>query len=230
MSLTAQQIVADACAIAKCPGYLPLGGRQLNLVLSDLVLHRNLKVNLVTQTLNAIANSNGPFNLESNYLRTYEMVYYINGEPYSLRPCNLKEYDLEPDKSTTANYPYEWASDLSGVPTVGYGVVYIYPASNQNLAITHRYFVQQADITTPESSSVVPWFSDQDYLVQATAMRLMRTTDDSRYESFVANCEKMLLTHLLTEGDEQQVVKEVQLDPRRFRTGGYLKPTKVDPY
>ena len=82
MALTAAQIVADALAIAKCPGFTSQGGRALNLVLSDLVLHRNLKVNLVSNPITVLANTNGPFNLEPDYLRTYEMVYYINDQPY----------------------------------------------------------------------------------------------------------------------------------------------------
>ena len=230
MALVSAQIVADALAIAKCPGFTSQGGRALNLVLSDLVLHRNLKVNLVSTTINVVANSNGPFNLETDYLRTYELGYYINDQPYFLNPSNRKEFDSEPNKSTTSNYPYEWASDLSPVAAGGVGLLYIYPQSNQNLTMFHRYMVQRPDITTPETSQTVPWFVDQDYLIQATAARMMRITDDSRYESFMANCEKMLGIHLVTEGDEQQVVKEVQLDPRRFRTGGSLKPTKVEPY
>ena len=230
MALTAAQIVADALAIAKCPGFTSQGGRALNLVLSDLVLHRNLKVNLVSTTVNVIANSNGPFNLEGNYLRTYELMYYINDQPYFLNPSSRTQFDSEPNKSTTSNYPYEWASDLSPVSSGGLGLLYIYPQSNQNLTLNHRYFIQQADITAPETSATVPWFADQDYLIHATAMRMMRITDDTRYDRYVADCERMLVTHLLTEGDEQQVVKEVQLDPRRFRIGGSLKPTKVEPY
>ena len=230
MSITAAQIVADACAIAKCPGFTSQGGRALNLVLSDLVLHRNLKVNLVSTTINVVANSNGPFNLESDYLRTYELMYYIEDQPYFLQPSNRAQFDSEPNKSTTSNYPYEWATDLSPVANGGLGLLYIYPQSNQNLSMNHRYMVQRADITTPETSSSVPWFSDQDYLVHATAMRLMRITDDTRYDRFVADCERMLEVHLLTEGDEQQVVKEVKLDPRRFRTAGSLRPTKLDPW
>ena len=230
MSISAAQIVADACAIAKCPGMTALGGRQLNLVLSDLVQHRNLKVNLVSNTINVVANSNGPFNLEADYLRTYELLYYIEDQPYFLNPSNRQQFDAEPNKSTTSNYPYEWASDLSPVSTGGLGLLYIYPQSNQNLSLIHRYFLKRADITSPETSSTIPWFSDQDYLVQATAMRLMRTTDDSRYTTFVQMCDKMLEIHLLTEGDEQQVVKEVKLDPRRFKVGGALRPTKLDPW
>lgn len=233
MALSAATIVADALAISKCPGFTSQGGRALNLVLNDLVLHRNLKVNLVSSTIPVAANSNGPFTLEADYLRTYELLYYINDQPYFLRPSNRKQFDSEPNKSTTANYPYEWATDLSpeatspGSPS---GLLYIYPQSNQNLTLQHRYFVERPDITMPETSATVPWFSDQDYLIQATAARMMRITDDSRYPIFMAACEKMLEIHLVMEGDEQQVVKEVQLDPRRFRVGGSLKSTKVEPF
>lgn len=230
MALTAAQIVADALSIAKCPGFTAQGGRALNLVLSDLVLHRNLKVNLVSTTIAAAANTNGPFNLEADYLRTYELMYLINDQPYFLQPSNRLQFDSEPNKTTTSNYPYEWASDLSPVATGGVGLLYIYPKSSGAITLNHRYFIKRADITTPETSSTVPWFEDQDYLVQATALRMMRITDDSRVPMFEQWCEKMLQTHLVMEGDEQQVVKEVKLDPRRFRVGGMLRPTKVDPY
>ncbi|OYV98222.1 MAG: hypothetical protein B7Z62_04350 [Deltaproteobacteria bacterium 37-65-8] len=230
MPLTAQQIVADALAIAKCPGFVSLGGRCLNLVLQDLVMHRNLKVNLVSTTIPVIANSNGPFNLEPDYLRTYELMYLINDQPYFLQPSNRQQFDSEPNKSTTSNYPYEWATDLSPVATQQPGLLYIYPQSNTGLTLTHRYMVKRADILTPESSATIPWFEDQDYLVTATAMRLMRVTDDTRYPGFEADAMRMLGVHLLTEGDEQQVVKEVKLDPRRFRIGGSLRPTKIEPW
>lgn len=230
MALTAAQIVADALSIAKCPGFTAQGGRALNLVLSDLVLHRNLKVNLVSTTIAVGANTNGPFNLEADYLRSYELMYLIEDQPYFLQPSTRLQFDSEPNKSTTSNYPYEWASDLSPIATGGVGLLYIYPQSSGAITINHRYFIKRADITTPETSSTVPWFEDQDYLVQATALRMMRITDDARTTTFEQWCEKMLQTHLVTEGDEQQIVKEVRLDPRRFRIGGMLRPTKVDPY
>jgi len=230
MSYTAAQIVADALAIAKCPGFTAQGGRALNFVLDDLVLHRNLKVNLITTNLIIPAYSNGPFPLEANYLRTYDMFYEIQGEPYFLNPASLKQFDSETQQVSLANYPYEWASDLSAVATGGLGQLYIYPQSAQNITVTHRYYLRQNPITNPETSAAIPWFSDQDYLIEATAMRMMRITDDSRYNAWVAMCDKMLEAHLLTEGDEQQVVKEVQLDPRRFRIGGSNRPTKLDPW
>jgi hypothetical protein len=230
MPLSAAQIIVDACQIAKCPGYLSQGGRALNLTLNDLAMHRNLKVNLETSTITVPANSNGPFNLEANYLRTYDMFFLVDGEPYFLDPCSLREIDAEMQTLGLANYPYEWASDLSGVPSVGYGVFYIYPQSNNQITLTHRYYLKQTEMVAPETSSAVPWFEDQDYLIHATAMRLMRITDDERYFPFEAKAEEMLRKHLMTEGDEQQVVKEIKLDPRRFRIRGNLKSTKQDPW
>jgi hypothetical protein len=231
MPYTASQLVTDACQIAQCPGYTAQGGRALNWVLEDLCYNRNLKVNLVNNTLTIPANSFGPFNLETNYNRTYDMFYTVSGTPYFLNPCSLKEIDSENYQSGTSNYPYEFATDLSGVPTVGYGLLYIYPASNSGLSVTHRYFITQPDIVSPETSSTIPWFKDQDYLVDAIAARLMRITNDDRLELFLKKLAKQLEAHLIMAADdEQQVVKEVQLDPRRFRTGGSNRPTKYDPY
>jgi hypothetical protein len=229
-SLSAAQIVADALAIAKCPGFVTQGGRALNFVLEDLCMHRNLKVNLVTQTIVATSGSNGPFNLEANYLRTYDLSYIVSGEPYFLNPASLREYDAENLQTGATNYPYEWASDLSAVASGGVGLLYIYPSFLSQTNLKHRYYLSQTDLVSPETNSSVPWFSDQDYLIQATAMRMMRITDDSRYERFMMDCDKMLFAHLLTEGDEQQVVKEVKLDPRRFKIGALNKPDKIDPF
>lgn len=230
MAFTASQIVADALAIAKCPGYTAQGGRALNYVLADLSMHRNLKVNLVTATLTVSANNVGPYSLESDYLRTFELTYTAGGVPYFLNPCTIKEFDADNIPAAGTSYPDEYATDLSPVATGGVGQIYIYPPSNQTIAMTHRYFLKRADIATPETSSAIPWFEDQDYLLTATAMRMMRITDDARLDRFEADAEAMLRKHLMTEGDEQQVVKSVQLDPRRFRSGAGVKATKGSPF
>ena len=227
MSLTASQIVAKACKIAKCPGYTVDGGQELNLTLLDLSMHRNLKVNLVTSQIAVPAYSNGPFNLEADYLRTYDLSFVDTaGQVYFLEPASLREYDQEYKTAGFGNYPYEWATDLSG----NAGLLFIYPQSNAQLSLQHRYYLKRPDIATPETSNLTPWFEDSDYLVVATAARLMRITDDDRRLAFVQECEQLLRSHLMTEGDEQQVVKEVKLDPRRFRINGRLKPTKDDPW
>ena len=227
---TAQQIVTEACSIAKCPGYTAQGGRALTLVLDDLSEHHNLKKNLVTETVIIQPGSNGPFPLPINYRRTYDLFYLVSDEPVFLEPCSLKEFDSENQLAGQTGYPYEWATDLSQTSYGTPGSLYVYPASNAQVSLTHRYYLLQFGIITPETSQLVPWFEDQDYLIMATATRLMRITDDSRYREYVADCEALLYKHLLMEGDEQQVVKSVILDPRHFKSSRAVRRTKLDPW
>lgn len=227
MPLTASQIVTYALQIAKCPGFTSQGGQSLNLVLQDLVLHRDLKINRVTASILVQTNNNGPFNLEADYLRTYDLFFQQNNLPYFLHPISMEEYDQEFKDPSIANYPYEFATDLSPQAVGGLGLLYIYPQSSGQITLTHRYMLQRADIAVPETSATIPWFPDTDYLIHALAYRMMRITDDDRHDRFVAEADKMLRIHLIMEGDEQAVVKSVRLDPRRFHSNRALKPTKI---
>lgn len=228
--LTSQQICTLAMQAAKCPGFVTQAGQFLNLVLQDLVEIRDLKVNRKTAQIVVGAASNGPFALESDYLRTYDLFFEQNNLPYSLRPVGMKEYDAEFKDPSIADYPYEYATDLSveaQTASGAAGYLYIYPQSSGQITLTHRYMVQRPDITSPETSSTVPWFAHQAYLIKRTAAWLMTLTDDGRQKEFIAECDAMLRPYLIMEGDEQQVVKQIELDPRRFRLQRYLKPTKV---
>ncbi|PRF97460.1 hypothetical protein C6Q14_28375 [Burkholderia ambifaria] len=229
--LQAQQIVARACAVAKCPGFIQQGGIYLNMVLEDLWLHRELKINRATEFVTVQANNYGPFTLPLNYLRPYDLFFQQNNLPYFLHPISTEEWDQEFKDPSIANYPYEFMTILYDETTAqanqSAGQLFIYPQSSGQITLTHRYMVKQPDITTPETSSVIPWFPDQQYLIKATAVELMGETDDTRQELWRAQCEAMLRTHLIMEGDEQQVVKSVRLDPRRFHSNRTLKPTKI---
>ena len=231
MTISAQQIVADACAIAKAPGYIQIGGRQLNLVLNDLCLHRDLKMNRIKSTIAVTAGINGPFALTADYLRTYDIFYTINNFPYFLFPLGQDEYDALFKDPSIANYPYAFTTDLTAQATQSAGSLFIFPQSTTSLSLTHRYMINRSDIASPESSATVPWFPDQDYLVRATACRIMDITDDARREQMKKDCEDMLKTHLIMgDGDEQKVVKSIRLDPQRFHTNRALRPTKLNPY
>lgn len=229
--LQASQIVALACSIAKCPGFTSQGGQFLNMTLEDLWLHRDLKINRVTEFITVQANLYGPFTLPLNYLRTYDLFFEQNNLPYFLNPISTQEYDQEFKDPSIANYPYEFMTILTDETTSqansSAGNLFIYPQSSGAITLTHRYMVKQPDIAAPESSTVVPWFPDQDYLITATAARLMQITDDARRDKFLADMDKMLRIHIIMEGDEQQVVKSVRLDPRRFHSNRTLKPTKI---
>lgn len=231
MTITAAQIVADACAIAKAPGYLGSGGRQLNLVLNDLCLHRDLKLNRIQASIPIQIGINGPFALAANYLRTYDLFYTVNNFPYFLFPMGQDEFDALFKDPSIANYPYAFTTDLTNQATQTAGQLFIFPQSNTALTLTHRYMINRADIASPENSATVPWFPDQDYLVRATACRIMDFTDDARREGMKKDCEAMLRSHLIMgDGDEQKVVKGVKLDPQRFHVNRALRPTKLNPY
>jgi len=231
--LTSQQIVSLACSIAKCPGFLAQGGQFLNMTLEDLWLHRDLKINRVTEFITVQANNYGPFTLPQNYQRTYDLFFQQNNLPYFLNPISTEEYDQEFKDPSIANYPYEFMTTLFDETTAlqqvppSAGNLYIYPQSSGAITLTHRYMVKQPDISAPESSQIIPWFPDQDYLITATAARLMQITDDSRRDKFLADMDKMLRIQLIMQGDEQKVVNSVRLDPRRFHSNRSLKPTKI---
>lgn len=226
-SLTAADICSLARQAAKCPGFSSQSGQMLNLVLDDLSIHRDLKINRVPTTIVVSSGLNGPFNLEPDYLRTYDLFFLQNGLPYFLQPASPELYDKQFKDPSIANYPYMWTSDLSLVATGGLGQLFIYPQSSGSITLTHRYMVERPPITNPATSLTIPWFPDQDYLVKATAVRLMEITDDARAESWHAELGNMLRIHLIMEGDEQAVVKAVQLDPWRFRNRLSLRPTKL---
>lgn len=229
--LQAQQIVQLACSIAKCPGFSSQGGMFLNMTLEDLWLHRDLKINRVTESIVVQANNYGPFALPLNYLRTYDLFFQQNNLPYFLNPISTEQYDQEFKDPSIANYPYEFMTILTDETTSqansSAGQLFIYPQSSGAISLTHRYMVKQPDITTAETSATIPWFPDQDYLITATAARLMQITDDTRRQEFLTEAGNMLRVHLIMEGDEQQVVKSVRLDPRRFHSNRSLKPTKL---
>lgn len=229
--LNATQITNKARAIAKCPGFLVQSGEYLNLVLNDLVLHRDLKMLRKQGSIVITIGSNGPFALPTDYLRTYDLFYTVDNFPYFLFPLSQEQYDQLFKDPSIANYPYAYTTDLTAQQTQSAGSLFIFPQSTSALTMTHRYMVNMPDITTPESSSTVPWFQDQDYLIKATATRLMQDTDDARHDAFEKQSEDMLRTHIIIgEGDEQKVVKEIKLDPQRFHLNRTLRPTKLNPY
>lgn len=76
MPLPASQICLLASQMAKGgTGMVSQAGQFLNLVLEDLKLNFNLKVLRVTQQIVAVNGTYGPFALEADYLRTYDLFF-----------------------------------------------------------------------------------------------------------------------------------------------------------
>lgn len=247
------RVICDlASGIAKGGhGMVGLAGQYLTGVLEELVLIRDLKMNRVTTTITVSPGTYGPFALEADYLRTYDIFYQIpamggGGAPSSqtlfLNPITMEQFDAEFKSPTQTSYPYEWASDTStdaqtwsGTTTgsgsmTSAGGLYIYPASNGVLTLNHRYMKKQPDYATPQLSQLEPWFPYSDYLITATAAKMCRQTGDDRWAALWEQAENMLRPFLIQQGDEQETVQAVRLDPRHFRISRNLRPVKIYPY
>lgn len=248
--MQASAICLMASRIAKGgAGMVSIAGQWLNLVLEDLKLNKNLKVNRVTQSITVQPGVYGPFALEADYLRTYDLFYPLpvagGGTASSmtqfLTPVTMAQFDAEFKSPSISNYPYEFATDLSTQAQVwsggsqgsgaltSAGQLFVYPQSSGTIVMTHRYMKDQPDMATPETSTQAPWFEYTEYLITATAANMMGVTGDDRADEFREKAKDMLRPHLIMEGDEQEAVKSVELDPRRFKFKRGLKPTKASP-
>jgi hypothetical protein len=226
-----------------------IAGQFLNMVLEDLKYNRNLKINRVTQMITVSVGTYGPFALESDYLRTYDLFFPLptsggatqGGLTEFLYPVTMEQFDAEFKAPSMSNYPYEYATDLStdaqvwsggtqGSGTItSAGQLFIYPQSSGTITLTHRYMSNQPDIATPETSSTIPWFPFTQYLIRQTAALMMGVTGDDREATYLAENEKMLRPFLIMEGDEQATTHQIKLDPLHFKGPRGLKNTKAAP-
>ena len=251
--MIASDIVLLACQIAKGPGMVYIGGQMLNLVLEDLVLNRDLQVNRVTQIINVTPGTYGPFPLEADYLRTYDLFYPIpttsaggtqpqGGITQFLASITMQQWDAEFKDPSVSNYPYERATDLSveaqtwsGVPgqstLLSAGQLWIYPQSSGNITLTHRYMLKRDSIANPSTSTAEPWFRYSEYLVNAVAAKMMGITGDDRQGQYEQLAENQLRPYLIMgSNDEQQAVHRIELDSLHFRPNRGLRPVKSYPF
>ena len=233
MPLTSAQIVTLATQTAKCPGYTSQAGQFLNAVLQDLaqtydfdVIGKTLSTTFVTNQVSGPGNQYiagcGPNPMPSDYLRAKnnEAIYYIQGVRYVMINLDQAEFDMLVQTAGFNSYPTNFYIDMGpksqGLPCNLYCWV---PASG-TYPVTIRYYPQMADIPTPETSSVVPWFPNQQYLLTRLAGQLMQLTNDDRYKEYLGDgafgSEGILRKYLELKDDPEGRVNTVKLDRRRF--------------
>ena len=232
MAYTSQKIVQKACTIAKAPGFVQSAGEYLNLILADLCETYDFDFIRETQVLQATPTTNTGdgalpigFPLNADHLRTREVFYRVNGVTFYLIQMPIEEFDQLPQSTGVSNYPTNYAIDTSTTPYT----IYFYEPLVIPLTIFIRYQPLMADIATPETSSVVPWFTNQRYLIKKLAADLMNDTDDARQEKYQDDAEKMLRLFLEMKDDKENYAQTIKLDRRVFRGGGSLKATKQQP-
>lgn len=228
MPLQAMQLVSLATQAAGVPGFTAQAGQLLNLIQSDLCQTYDFDL-IKKTTVITLGVSPGPYGLPADYLRALrdDVFYIFNGVPYPLVSVDLAEFDGYPEQAGFNAYPTVYATDMSQSPPV----LYVWPPSNGNLPLTVRYFSQMPDIVQPETSSAVPWFPNQNYLITRLTGELMRIADDERYQAFLGEgpegAKGILKSYLDLKDDSETRAKRVTLDKRFFRPRwGSLKNTK----
>lgn len=246
MALTAAQIVSLCCQIAHTPGWTAQAGQLLNMILNDLSQTQDLeltrgKFNFNTISDNGSGNGMGPYALPLNYWRhTLDGVFYtISGVPYT--PINLEQSEFDQLVVTTglASYPEYFYTDISPLaqdpPTAPSApLMWMWPPSNGVYPVTVRYYKYLPDITAPETSTVVPWFPNQNYLITELSGQLMKLADDTRWEAFLsdnpngAGSGALLRKFMqMQSADNEGRPHTVTLDRRRFGSAwGKLPDTK----
>lgn len=238
---TAAQICTLARADAKCPNYQEISGQLLNVILQELCQTYNFDQARGTFTFNMnpalvgvsdiypnVQPGAGPYPLPADFLRMWDEkdnIWYLNGVPYPMIPCDLSEYDGFVQQSNVQGYPYIAATDVSQSPAN----LLVWPPASGAFLTSLRYLRQMPDIDTPETSAAVPWFPNSQYLRTRLAGELMKVTDDDRKDAFLGDgpsgAQGILDRYLKLKGDDQNRAKTVKLDRRLFQTSWSRLPS-----
>ena len=246
MPLTAAQICARAASIARVPGFLSQAGDSLNIVLAELA--QNFDFDLRKKTFNfnfntAALNANGQAyqNLPADYLRSIrnQCFYMIDGVPYPMIPLDMAEGDMLVEQSGVSNFPIFYWTDMTLMGetndgTMGVPVMLFWMPPSGAYATTLRYYSASTDIANPSTSTAVPWFPNQNYLITRVAGELMKDADDERATAYLSEDDRypngagvILRKYLQMKDDKGDRAQVVQLDRRRFgRAFDRLKNTK----
>lgn len=236
MAWTAREICQMATQASETTGRMAQAGGFLNVMLNDLSQTCDLELcrgkfnfNLIAD--NGSGNGTGPYALPLNYLRHIRdgVFYTIDGVPYQLTPYDLAEFDNFIVTPGFADMPNAFTTDISPLainPAVAPNL-YVWPPSSGTWAVTVRYYKYLPDITTPESSSVVPWFPNQAYLLQHLTGELFKLKGDYATAAAIQSSKEdsggsgeLLRKFLQSQAsDDEGKAKTVSLDRRRFGKG-----------
>lgn len=234
MAYSASTIVSLACQICNCPGRIIQAGQLMNMILANYAQVMDLDVIRKPATLNIGPQAIIPYfyALPSDYLRVADgdIFYNVQGEVFVPTQITLEEMDAAYTASGVSNYPMKFATDVSQTPQPTAGSspsIAFYPPPAIPLAVTVKYRPQTTDIVTPESSLLVPWFPNQLVLLKDLCIQVGDVAGgEDRSARWEAEVEKRMSKYLMMDDDKEGYSQTVKLDPRFFRTGGILPPSK----
>src|SRR5262249_42906334 len=153
-----------------------------------------------------------------------KQFYTVAFQPYELSRIEQWEYDLLTQQPGFNDFPRNFYVDMAPTNAGGQPQEFVWPPPSISTAVLVRYFQLMPDITTPESSTTIPWFPYQQYLVTRLAGEMMAVADDDRAASFLTDTESqnpqgagvLLRRYLNLKDDPEGRAKVVSLDRRRF--------------
>ncbi len=232
MAQTAQTLINLAASIAKTPGMLVQTGQFFNIILDELALINDLEINRGLWQINTAiptgynTTSNVPyFNLAPDHLRVLEdeVFYLVSGVPYTLIQKQLSDFD---QLITTTGFNSQvifYAIDDSQSPAQ----IMFWPPPNAAYTVNIRYEKSTSDMANPETSTAIPRFPLQQYLIWETAARMMDISDDDRCDKFQAKAKELIRRWMAMQRDMESTVLRVKLDRNKFSTPwDLLKNTK----
>lgn len=220
--LTASQIIGLAVQIAKVPGMTTQAGQFLNARLIQLALDQDMDIIRRTTTVNIITGQSA-YPLPVNYLRMREAFYNINGSVFWLIQLSLKSYDQLNTNPGLTDYPYYYSTDIGTTPAT----LFVYPPPSLAFSMTIRYMDNLVEITDPVNSAVIPWFQDQELLINMVAENLMNIADDTRAEEMGRRNDDKFRRLIQMSNDRENRATVVEKDERTFRSIRRVRPTKL---
>lgn len=226
--LQAQQIIALSVSQAGVPGFVNQAGIMLNTILADLAQDYDFAaargtLNFTMPTQVDSLNRNF-MTFPTDYMRALpdECFYYISGVPYNLIPVDLAEFDLMVAQAGLSNFSVIFATDMSTwVPFVTGPTAFFWMPSSGAYPAILRYQRLMPEIVNPQSSTTIPWFPNQNYLITRLTGELCKGWDDERAASLLGDDNPggagYILRHYVQMKDDMtNRAKTVKLDRRRF--------------
>lgn len=208
---------------------------MLNVILEDLAQTYDFETVRATASVNF--STSGPTTMPANWLRGVNrgVFYTVDSQPYVMINITQEEYDALSKQPGLASFPSYYYVDVSGNPPAN--LLYAWPPPSGTYPITARYLTTSTIITTPESSTTIPWFPSTDYLITRLSAEMMKFSDDTRVKAYLGDANDdgdmlgaagILRRYMKMKDDPEATVNTVQLDRRRFgRAFSRLPNTKI---
>jgi hypothetical protein len=224
MALTAQQIVQLSTQTAHCTGFLAQAGQLLNVILADLADTQDLELEAAKVTLNlTTGGGQGPYPLPIGYRRaSINGVYYTDSAGNHLVQGLSRDEFNALNPSATAGPPVQWWADLSPLSTQPAATapnLFVWPEPDKSYSLVSNLYQVISDISAPETSSNIPWFPNQRYLITRLSAMLMDLVDDQRADAFTTRADALLAAYLMYANDDEGHVKTKTRDARRQAIG-----------